>query len=431
MILFSTADGNFRRRVESRLDGYPCEYCSPSLLWTRLRDLRAKVLILFHGAAEDSSLEQAAEVRMKFPSLPVILIAEASAPDLASEAYRAGLTDYLREPLGPRDLAQALDRCLSGHAANPLGGEERLIGNSPGMREVKAQIQRIAGTSANVLITGETGTGKELVAELLHRNSIGRTGPLVCVNCAAIPDTLLESELFGYEKGAFTGAAASRQGKLEQADGGTIFLDEIGELNSLAQSKLLRAIETRQIDRLGGRTNRTVNVRIIAATNRELERVVESGGFRSDLYFRLSVVRLHLPPLRERKQDIPHLLDYFISELNSRFGRQVRALTDESIRQLICHDWPGNVRELKNVLEASFVELPYPSMRYLELSEGFRKRLAATATTPSTERERVLAALMYNNWNKSRAAEQLQWSRMTLYRKMARYELAAGKTKSA
>ena len=297
-----------------------------------------------------------------------------------------------------------------------------MIGESPPMREIRAYIGRVASTDSNVLITGETGTGKELVAKLIHRNSPRRQSPFVAINCAAIPDTLLESELFGYERGAFTGAYSSKEGKLKFANGGTVFFDEIGDMSPYLQAKILRAIDTREIQRLGGRSI-LLDVRVITATNQDLEGLMTEGKFRKDLYFRLNVVKIHLPPLRDRKQDIPPLINYYLAEFNRRFGREVEGFTEEAIQYLLDYDWPGNVRELKNLLEAIFVDLPSRRISFVDLPEQLRKHLRATDDLPRDERDRLLSTLFSTNWNMSKAAQKLHWSRMTIYRKMAKYHI--------
>ncbi|HEX6086008.1 MAG TPA: sigma-54 dependent transcriptional regulator [Thermoanaerobaculia bacterium] len=304
----------------------------------------------------------------------------------------------------------------------PLEGDGRLVGTSASAQSVRESIRRAAATGSNVLITGETGTGKELVAELIHRNSTRARRPMVCINCAAIPDTLLESELFGYERGAFTGAVTSTPGKIEQATGGTIFFDEIGDMSPYAQAKVLRAIESREVSRLGGRRPIRVDVRIVAATNRNLDELAMNDTFRKDLYFRLNVARVHLAPLRERRSDIPLLIQHYVRELNRTFRTGVREVEPEAMERLIGYDWPGNVRELRNVIESAFGARPAARITWLDLPEWLRARLGEHAVPPD-EQERIISALAATNWNKSKAAEQLQWSRMTLYRKLARYQI--------
>jgi transcriptional regulator with PAS, ATPase and Fis domain len=293
------------------------------------------------------------------------------------------------------------------------------------MQQIKAYIEKVGATDSNVLITGETGTGKELVAELIQQTSPRRPQPFVCINCAAIPDTLLESELFGYEKGAFTGASTLSEGKLKLADGGVIFFDEIGDMSPYAQAKILRAIESREVYRLGGKHRIPLNVRVLAATNHDLEQLVAQGQFRKDLYFRLNVARIHLPPLRERKEDIVPLCRYYLHALNEHFGRHVEGFSDEALACLIRHDWPGNVRELKNLLEATFVNDPTQRISLVDLPEPFRRHVASDRTAPD-ERQRLLSALFSTNWNVSKAAQQLHWSRMTLYRKLEKYHIVKG-----
>jgi transcriptional regulator with PAS, ATPase and Fis domain len=246
----------------------------------------------------------------------------------------------------------------------------------------------------------------------------------VCINCAAIPDALLESELFGYERGAFTGALSMREGLLKQADKGTVFFDEVGDMSVYAQAKVLRAIETKVVCPLGGKRTAAVDIRIIAATNQDLKRLVEEGKFRQDLYFRLNVTRLCLPPLRRRKEDIPLLLTHYLQELNRRFGNEVQGFTEQALTCLIRYEWPGNVRELKNLVEAVMVNHP---SQWIDV-EDFAELLdhgPQEEVPQQTERDHLLAVLFATNWNKSKAAQQLHWSRMTLYRKIEKYHLAS------
>jgi transcriptional regulator with PAS, ATPase and Fis domain len=291
------------------------------------------------------------------------------------------------------------------------------------MRTVKSYISRAAVTDSTILITGESGTGKELAAELIHRSSLRNEKPLVCVNCAALPDSLLESELFGYERGAFTGAAGAQRGKFEQANGGTILLDEIGDMDLHAQAKILRTIESKEVCRLGGNKSTPLDVRFLAATNQDLERLLTEKKFRLDLYYRLNVARIHLPPLRERKDDILDLFNYYIRELNRRFGRAVVGFTDEALDHLMRYDWPGNVTELKNLCEAIFINLPAKKISFLDLPYLYQKQLKEAESLTQSERERLLSALFTTNWNVSKAARKLNWSRITVYRKLEKYHI--------
>ena len=299
-----------------------------------------------------------------------------------------------------------------------------LVGASRAMQEVKSYLPKVAAAECNVLITGETGTGKERVATWIHRHSDRRDRPLVSINCAAIPEGLLESELFGFERGAFTGAHAAYAGKLQQAEGGTLFLDEIGDMSATAQAKILRAIEAKEVCQLGGRRNVAIDVRIVAATNQDLEAMVAEHRFRKDLYYRLDVARVHLPPLRERTEDIPLLFEHYLAEMNRRFGRAVGGPDREALSCLLAHEWPGNVRELRNLLEAIFISPPGAGISLNDLPARLRARVAGAGDPETSERERVLAALFAVQWNKSKAAASLNWSRMTLYRKMAKYQIA-------
>ena len=292
--------------------------------------------------------------------LPVVIMTAFSTTESAIEATKLGAFDYILKPFEIPDVLALLDRALeAGRVMRdqvrlaPAGNErsDALVGVGRAMHEVYKAIGRVAPTDALVLLRGESGTGKELVARALYQYSTRSTQPFTIINCVAIPDTLLESELFGYERGAFTGASARRIGKIEQAEGGTVFLDEIGDIPLNVQAKLLRLLQEKQLERLGGRETVNVNVRIIAATNRDLEAAVSEGRFREDLYYRLNVVTLHLPPLRERKEDIPHLVRHFIGRMAGEMEIPPPALDPEAMACLSAHDWPGNVRELANLVQ--------------------------------------------------------------------------------
>lgn len=379
-----------------------------------------------------NQLELAQEVRELRATVQILLIVSNSSEDLAIAALKAGINDYVKHPFLPEELASAIQRCLVTNlepiefSAPPSDGFplEGIIGESSSMQAIRGRVVRVASSDSNVLITGETGTGKELLAEAVHENSARRHKPLVAINCAAIPDTLLESELFGYAKGAFTGADTNCEGKLKAADKGTIFLDEIGDMSSYGQAKILRMLESREIQRLGSNKAIPLDVRVIAATNQDLEQLSKENKFRKDLYFRLNVARLHLPPLRERKEDLLALIEHYIACFNRRFGRRVRGVTEEALECLLAYDWPGNVRELKNLLESVYAEGSSQEISLADLPLQFRLRCNELKALVGNERERLLWALSATNWNKSKAADRLQWSRMTLYRKMARYNIS-------
>jgi DNA-binding NtrC family response regulator len=358
--------------------------------------------------------------------LPIILLAETSSEDLAIAAIKAGVTDYFKVPFDAVDLAasvHALVHAASPRSSPPADPAPAIVGSSRMMRDLRQYIEKIAGIDTSVLITGETGTGKDLVAQALHRHGPRRQKPFVSINCAAIPDSLLESELFGCERGAFTGADTARPGHLSAAAGGTVLLDEIGEMTPYAQVKILRALDTREIYRLGSTRKITLDVRVIAATNQDLERLIAAGKFRRDLYYRLNVSRIRLPPLRERPEDIPALLEHYVADMNRRFHRTVQGFTAEARQMLVEYDWPGNVREMKNVLEGVFAELPNRSVTFLDTPPFILKGLVRQTTAPHDERDRLIHALSATEWNVSQVARRLHWSRMTVYRKLAKYHL--------
>jgi DNA-binding NtrC family response regulator len=372
-----------------------------------------------------------AELRARDQRLPILVVVRSGSETLAVEALRAGVKDYLKEPFEWPMLAASARRCLaaaesrsSARSAAPHAPSGPVVVVGASMRRIADYLARVAEHDPTVLITGETGTGKELAASLIHDLSRRRQARFVSINCAAIPEGLLESELFGHESGAFTGATARREGLLQAAAGGTVFLDEIGDMGPQGQAKILRAIDAREVYRVGAKRPERLDVRVIAATNHDLERAVEDGRFRKDLYFRLAVARVHLPPLRERRSDIGALLDHYLQQLNRERARDVEGFADEARAALEQYDWPGNVRELKNLIEAIFVSPPSRPITLADLPESFRGRLHAAVPASEAERRRLLDALLATNWNKSRAATMLQWSRMTVYRKMLKYSVA-------
>jgi transcriptional regulator with PAS, ATPase and Fis domain len=299
-----------------------------------------------------------------------------------------------------------------------------LIGSSSAMAAVRDYVFKVAQSDASVLISGPTGTGKELIADSIHRASHRHSAPFISVNCAAIPDSLLESELFGYERGAFTGAEASYPGKLRLADQGTIFLDEIGEMSPLGQAKILRVLESREVFPLGARRMTRINVRFLAATNQDLEPMIQCRTFRQDLFFRLNVGRIYLPSLRERREDILELFLYFVQRFNAQHGRRVKPPTPELADRLAAYDWPGNVRELRNCVEAIFIDPPDGPIGLEHLPESFQRIFRCHRTGNVSERDAIVLALSRTNWNKKMAARELRWSRMTLYRKLEKYKIS-------
>ncbi len=314
-----------------------------------------------------------------------------------------------------------------------------IIHKSDVMKKLVDKAAKIAVTDAVVLITGESGTGKEMFAQAIHNNSTRQDKKFVALNCAAVPESLLESELFGHEKGAFTGAISSRKGKFEQAHGGTLFLDEIGDMSSAAQSKILRAIETRSVERVGGVTPIEVDIRIITATNQPLYDNVKKGLFRSDLYYRLNEVNLRIPPLRERMEDIPLIADHFIRFYNRQYNKTVHGLSDAAMQFLLRHDWPGNIRELHHVVKCAMlmaegetiwlehipldVHFDTSGSTAQEVTETRADELLELLTLDEVEKRHILRILEFTGWNKSQAANILQTTRPTLDRKIERYNL--------
>ena len=308
-----------------------------------------------------------------------------------------------------------------------------MIGTSAALQQVRLSLAKVASSNCTVLITGETGTGKELAAEFIHRNSSRRNRPFACINCAAIPDTLLESELFGHSRGAFTGAEEDREGLLAAANGGTVFLDEIGDMSLMAQAKLLRVIEKKEVCHIGGTRSKQLDLRFLAATNQDLAAMAGRGSFRKDLFFRLNVAHIHLPPLRERKEDIPVLLEHFCRDFNFAPGARLAEFSEECLLFLLHYDWPGNIRELKNLIESLSIggmppqvgkeHLPGHLHRRAEESWGDEGWSEVHARSHQSERDSLISALAWAKGNKSAAAKRLHWSRMTLYRKMAKHNL--------
>jgi DNA-binding NtrC family response regulator len=373
------------------------------------------------------------DLRQMDSRIPIILMTEVSSEDLAIKALKAGVDDYYKAPFSAEEVItrskQLIEDPPGGTTANryppdPSGSNDRrFIGESPQMRDVRSYLAKVARSDSTVLITGETGTGKELAANLIHSGSTRCNQPLVCVNCAALPENLVESELFGYDRGAFTGAVSDKKGQFELARSGTILLDEIGDMNSHAQAKILRIIESKEFSHLGGRSRIPMKARVIAATNRDPEKMMMKGKFRKDLFYRLNVARVHLPSLRDRKDDIPGLVQFGIRKLNRRFRQNVEGLSESAMSCLYRYEWPGNVRELLNLLEAIYISLSDRTEPIIDLPKNIKTQLNTTEANTDEERRRILSVLFETNWNKSSAAQKLNWSRMTLYRKIAKYNI--------
>ena len=376
------------------------------------------------------------------PETHFIVITGHSSVNSAVEAIKAGAYDYLTKPIHPDELVLLIKRAVETQQKDKeidnlrrrldqKFGLDQIIGQSRQMKDVFAKIQRAAPVDSTVLILGESGTGKELVAQALHHNSNRKKGPFVAVNCAAVPATLVESELFGHVRGAFTGATDRRIGRFEQADGGTLFVDEIGDFELGLQAKLLRVLETLTLTPVGGHEDRKVNVRVLAATSRDIRSMLEKGTFREDLYYRLNVVSIHLPPLRERPDDIPVLTEHFLHEISEQKRTAPRRISAEVMRRFESYRWPGNVRELRNTLERMMVLADAEVLTDNDLPEEILssspagaspKAMPANLTMEELERLAINKALEQSGGNRTHAAEKLGISVRTLQRKLRQYQ---------
>ena len=386
-------------------------------------------------------LETLKRIREGYPIVPIIMISGHGTIDTAVKAVKMGAFDFIEKPISLTKLLITLSRAIE-QAELRLENVElkervekkyRLIGESAAMRRVRSEIAAAGPTNASVLISGENGSGKEIVAREIHRHSRRANRPFVEVNCAAIPEELIESELFGHEKGAFTGATGRRRGRFELADGGTLFLDEVGDMSPRTQAKILRVLEERQFERIGGGEKIRADVRIIAATNRNLPKEVEAGRFRDDLYFRLNVFPILVPALRDRKEDIPLIAEHFVGEICAEHGKERKEFSRGARELLHAHNWPGNVRELRNVVERLVILSMGPSLgedtvRHVLAAEPARAEAPAGERVfdPEDFREAVLAfekeyltrKLRENDFNVSRTAEKLRLDRTSIHRKM-------------
>ncbi len=388
-----------------------------------------------------TGLELLRQVHSFSPAVPFIMMTAYGTVDTAVEAMKAGAYDYLTKPVNLDQLELLAARALKERDLERENiylkeqlqkqyGLERLTGRSRAMEKVFELVRQVSNTNSTVLITGESGTGKEVVARTIHQQSFRKNKPFIAIHCAALSPSLLESELFGHEKGAFTGAVSRKKGKFEAADGGTVFLDEVNEIPLEMQVKLLRFLEMRELERVGGTESVPVDIRLLAASNADLEELVREGRMREDLYFRLNVVRLKLPPLRERPEDIPLLVREFIDELSRANRKKNTSITPAALRALQGYSWPGNVRELKNCLESMIVLAKDPVLDLDNLPSQIRPAPAAPAPIEGgvnlrkLEKAAIAAALARTGGNKKRAAELLGISRRTLYRKLEEYGLA-------
>jgi DNA-binding NtrC family response regulator len=396
-----------------------------------------------------SGYEFLAKARSLYPELPLLMITAHATPRLAVEAIKAGANDYLAKPFAPEELLLAVGRSaeryrlvrenadLRARAGEPYGLDQ-IVGESPPMREVRQLIQTVAPSDARVLVLGESGTGKELVAGALHSLSKRHKAHYVRINCAAIPETLLESELFGHEKGAFTGALKQKPGRVEEADTGTLFLDEIADMSKPLQAKLLRFLEDGSFTRVGGTQELRVNVRLIAATNRDIVKAISEQEFREDLFHRLNVVQFALPSLRERGEDVVLLAEHFVKHFGAAMNKPGRTLSRAARQKLLSHHWPGNVRELRNVIERALIletgrEIQSESLPDFHIESRLHKSAPTRPPGDSLdeimanfERDLISSMLEHNHFSLTRTADQLKLSRHALRYRMQRLNITAG-----
>ncbi|AUS67918.1 two-component system response regulator ZraR [Escherichia albertii] len=382
--------------------------------------------------AEMDGIATLKEIKALNPAIPVLIMTAYSSVETAVEALKTGALDYLIKPLDFDNLQATLEKalahthCVDAEMPAVSASQFGMVGKSAAMQHLLSEIALVAPSEATVLIHGDSGTGKELVARAIHASSACREKPLVALNCAALNESLLESELFGHEKGAFTGADKRREGRFVEADGGTLFLDEIGDISPMMQVRLLRAIQEREVQRVGSNQTIPVDVRLIAATHRDLAEEVNAGRFRRDLYYRLNVVAIEVPSLRQRREDIPLLADHFLQRFAERNRKAVKGFTPQAMDLLIHYDWPGNIRELENAVERAVVLLTgeYISERELPLAiAGTPIPMAQSQDIQplvEVEKEVILAALEKTGGNKTEAARQLGITRKTLLAKLSR-----------
>ncbi len=366
------------------------------------------------------------------PELTVIMMTGYASVETAVAALKNGAYDYVTKPLDPDEIAHLVKNALSHKHAEQenvrlretvaeVSRPEEMVGQSVAMQKVFDAIETVGPTDASVLITGESGTGKELVTRAIHQASPRRFHPLVVIHCGALTETLLESELFGHEKGAFTGAQYRKKGKFEISEGGTVFLDEIGDISLKTQTDLLRVLQEHEIVRVGGNQSLKVDFRCVAATNKDLEKLIEEGKFRPDLFYRLNVFRIEMPPLRERRDDIPLLVDHFVRKFSLQMNKKINRVSPAAMNLLQQQQWAGNVRELENSVERAMVVAQEPEIREQDFAFKTPASVSANQSLDEMEKSHILRVLESCAWNQSRAAEVLEIDRVTLHHKLKRY----------
>jgi len=428
-----------------REDGYQVEAVEDGFkALEKFRDRNWDIALIDLKMPKMDGLELLGKIKEIRPETQVVIITAFATVNTAVQAIKIGAYDYLVKPFNPEELSLLIKRLVESqnllkeisHLRKELQKQYQfydLISKSAAMQKVFDLAHTIAKSNSNILILGESGTGKELLARAIHNESLRAAGPFIPVSCVALTESLLESELFGHEKGSFTDAIAQKKGKFELADRGTIFLDEIGDINPKLQLSLLRVLQEKEFTRVGGIKSIKVDVRIIAATNRDLKKAVDEGKFRDDLYYRLNVIAIELPPLREHKEDIPLLVHHFIEKFNIEMGGKVERIAEEALDILMKYDWPGNVRELENVIERAMVITRGTLIKAedLHLSPQVLKEKGAVPlsddkTIKSIEKKHIARVLEENKWNIQKSAAQLGIDRVTLYNKIKKYKLKEG-----
>lgn len=433
---FSVRDALSRWLIKDGMDATAAESGDAALVAAKQRRFDAAVVDIKMPGID--GLELLTAMRSIDPDIEVVMITAYASIESAVKALKDGAFDYVTKPVDPTELSRLLQRAIEKRrlahenvslrrTIDELVAVDTIVGESPAIRKVMELIRHVAPTDATVLITGESGTGKELIARAIHANSPRRYRPLIPVNCGAIPESLLESELFGHEKGAFTNATQRRRGKIEMADGGTLFLDEIASIPERMQVELLRVLEDKCFTRVGGQETVHVDFRVVCATNESLEEAVRSGKFREDLFYRINVFTIEAPPLRARKEDIPLLARHFVERFARQMDRHIAGINPEAVRRLCEHNWPGNVRELCNAIERAMVvgrppeimpeDLPLATIRPAPVP------VCCDQSLEEMEKQHILAVLEHANWNISQAAHVLRVDRVTVYNKIRKWGL--------
>jgi DNA-binding NtrC family response regulator len=450
-ILVVDDDKNICKMIEITLQKEKCYEVLTALsgesCLRQIRENKVDLVLLDIQMPGIDGIETLRRIKEEDPGIQVVMMSAHGTIERAVQSMKLGAYDFLTKPFGSERLLVTVKNALLAGSLkreveelrSELRGRyqfDNIIGQSGAIQEVKKAIARVLDSNVTVLITGESGTGKELVARAIHYNGRRKNRPFVAVNCSALPESLLESELFGHEKGAFTGATQRRIGKFEQANGGTIFLDEIGLMSPSTQAKILRVLQEREFERVGGNELVRVDVRIISATNRNLEEAMKKGEFREDLYYRISVFPIHLPPLRERKEDIPLLAAHFLKKYSEQEGKQVDSISPDALELMMAYNWPGNVRELENAIERAVVLATTHEITPKELPASVRalgeKRIYESDQTLSSwieklEEQALRQALLECEGNISETARRLGIGRATIYRKAKKYGLPIGK----